>query len=40
MTDRTPGFAPNGAFVLALRIYWPGREILDGKWEPSAIKKV
>jgi hypothetical protein len=39
MTDRTPGFAPNGPFVLALRIYWPGQEILDGKWEPSAIKK-
>ena len=32
--------APDGPFALALRIYWPGQEILDGKWEPSAILKV
>jgi hypothetical protein len=31
--------APNGLFALALRIYWPAQDILDGKWEPSAIKK-
>jgi len=31
--------APDGPFALALRIYWPAQEILDGKWEPSAIKK-
>ena len=31
--------APDGPFALALRIYWPGQDVLDGKWEPSAIKK-
>ena len=31
--------APDGPFALALRIYWPEQEVLDGKWEPSAIKK-
>jgi len=32
--------APDGPFVLALRIYWPEKDILDGKWQPSAIEKV
>jgi len=32
--------APDGPFVLALRIYWPEQEILDGEWQPSAIEKV
>ena len=31
--------APDGPFALSLRIYWPEQEILDGEWEPSAIKK-
>ena len=31
--------APDGLFSLSLRIYWPEQAILDGKWEPSAIKK-
>lgn len=31
--------APDGPFALALRIYWPGQDVLDGKWEPSAIEK-
>jgi hypothetical protein len=31
--------APDGPFALALRIYWPEQGVLDGKWEPSAIKK-
>ena len=31
--------APDGPFALSLRIYWPGQDVLDGKWEPSAIKK-
>ena len=31
--------APDGPFALALRIYWPGQAVLDGKWEPAAIKK-
>jgi hypothetical protein len=30
---------PNGPFALAVRIYWPGQDILDGKWEPAAIQK-
>ena len=32
--------APDGPFVLALRIYWPEQDILDGKWQPSAIELV
>lgn len=31
--------APDGPFALALRIYWPDQAILDGEWEPSAIRK-
>ncbi|WP_156165860.1 hypothetical protein [Methanosarcina sp. 2.H.A.1B.4] len=31
--------APEGSFYISLRIYWPEQDILDGKWEPSAIKK-
>lgn len=31
--------APDGSFAAGLRIYWPDRRILDGKWEPAAIKK-
>jgi hypothetical protein len=32
--------APDGPFTLALRNYWPEQAILDGAWEPSAIRKV
>lgn len=32
--------APDGPFGLALRIYWPDQDVLDGKWEPSSIKTV
>jgi len=32
--------APDGPFVLALRIYWPEQNIIDGKWQPSALEKV
>ena len=31
--------APNGLFLAGLRIYWPDTDILEGKWEPTAIKK-
>ena len=31
--------APDGPFALALRIDWPEQDILDGKWEPSPVKK-
>ena len=31
--------APDGPFAAGLRIYWPDKQILDGKWEPTAIKK-
>lgn len=31
--------APDGPFALALRIYWPDQAILDGVWQPAAIKK-
>jgi hypothetical protein len=29
----------DGPFALALRIYWPDTDILEGKWMPAAIKK-
>lgn len=32
--------APNGPFGLALRLYWPDQDVLDGTWTPSPIKKV
>jgi uncharacterized protein YxjI len=32
--------APDGPFAVALRIYWPGQDVLDGSWEPSAIKRL
>jgi hypothetical protein len=30
---------PDGPFGMALRLYWPNQDILDGTWEPSSIKK-
>lgn len=32
--------APKGPFTLLLRLYSPKQEVLDGRWVPSAIKKV
>jgi hypothetical protein len=29
-----------GLFLQTLRIYWPERDILDGKWTQSLIKRV
>ena len=31
--------APAGKFILMLRLYWPQREVLDGKWAPPSVKK-
>ncbi len=31
--------APNGPFLLGLRIYWPEQAILDGEWTPPPIQK-
>ena len=30
---------PDGPFALSLRIYWPEQDVLEGKWQPSAITK-
>jgi hypothetical protein len=30
---------PKDPFALALHIYWPEQDILDGKWKPLALKK-
>lgn len=30
--------APADEFILLLRIYWPGRSLLDGDWIPPAVK--
>jgi hypothetical protein len=29
--------SPAGVFNLSLRLYWPGEEILQGKWVPPAV---
>ena len=31
--------APDGPFMLGLRIYWPEQVILDGDWKPASIQK-
>jgi len=35
--------APEGKFILMLRLYWPKEtppSIIDGTWKPPAVKKV
>lgn len=32
--------APKGKFILMLRIYWPKESLLDGTWQPPAVKRV
>jgi hypothetical protein len=32
--------APEGDFVLMLRLYWPDESALDGKWQPPVVKPV
>jgi hypothetical protein len=32
--------APEGKFILMLRLYWPKEAFLDGTWKPPAVKKV
>ena len=32
--------APDGPFLLALRIYYPKESVLSGKWQPPAVQKV
>lgn len=32
--------APEGAFTLAARLYWPAAEVLDGTWTPPPVVKV
>jgi hypothetical protein len=32
--------APSGRFNVILRIYWPGREALDGTWTPPGIERL
>ncbi len=32
--------APAGKFILMLRLYWPKKEVLEGKWDPPGVKKV
>jgi hypothetical protein len=30
--------APDGAFSVTMRIYWPEESALSGKWRPPAVK--
>ena len=30
--------SPEGGFSVTMRIYWPKKSVLDGKWPPSAVK--
>lgn len=32
--------APNGEFVLMMRLYWPRETVLDGKWAPPPVTQV
>ena len=32
--------APNGPFVIALRLYWPKPEALDGRWKVPPLQRV
>ena len=32
--------APAGPFSLILRIYWPGPEVIDGRWAPPEVSKL
>ncbi|MET0588374.1 MAG: DUF1254 domain-containing protein [Novosphingobium sp.] len=32
--------APNGPFFLAMRLYWPKAEALDGRWQAPALDKI
>jgi hypothetical protein len=32
--------APAGPFVLAMRLYWPKAEALDGTWKAPTVQKV
>lgn len=32
--------APNNAFNLFMRLYWPKDQIIDGTWKPPAVKKL
>jgi hypothetical protein len=32
--------APEGEFNLALRLYWPKPEVMNGVWKPPAVRRV
>jgi hypothetical protein len=32
--------APDGAFYMVMRLYWPKNEALEGKWSPPPVMPV
>jgi hypothetical protein len=32
--------APDGPFMMALRLYWPGDKVLKGEWKAAQVERV
>ena len=34
------GWTPNGPFLIAMRLYWPKQEALDGRWKQPPLQRI
>jgi len=41
-TDKEPNWlpAPKGSFLMAMRLFWPKPEALDGAWKKPALQRI